>query len=119
MVEVRRGSSQDAGLEYISHPEQKQDLLPRSNFVLGRDLIACESSEDAEMMRWGKTLRWWGKYLLNYFEHRPTNAYTEGANTKIKLLKRASYGLTNIEVYMKKMLLGLLPPLLVCFYHTF
>ena len=76
-------------------------------------LVAYESSEDAEIVRWGRTLRRWRGYLLNYFEHRTTNAYTEGVQTKIKLLKRASYGLRIIEVYVKKMLLRFLPPLLL------
>ncbi len=48
-----------------------------------------------------------------------TNAYTEGVHTKIKLLKRASYGLRNIEVYVKKMHLGFLPPFLMYLHHTF
>jgi len=74
--------------------------------ILERVLIGCETSEDAEMVRWGRTLRRWRKYFLNYFDHRTTNAYTEGVHTKIRLLNRASYGLRNIEVYVKKMLLG-------------
>jgi len=86
--------------------------------ILGRVLIACQSSEDAEMIRWGRTLSRWKPYLLNYYAHR-TNAYTKGVHTKIKLLKRASYGFRNIEVYVKKMLLGFLPPLLMCLHHTF
>jgi len=59
------------------------------------------------------------KSLAITAEHRTTNAYTEGVHTKIKLLKRASYGLRNIEVYVKKMLLGFLPPLLLGLHHTF
>jgi transposase len=71
------------------------------------------------MVCWGRTLKRWKVYLLNYFEHRTTNAYTEGVHTKMKLLKRASYGLRNIEVYVKKMLLGFLPPLFLYFHHIF
>jgi transposase len=78
--------------------------------ILGRILIGCQSSDDAEMVRWGRTLKRWKVYLLNYFEHRTTNTYTEGVHTKMKLLKKASYRLGNIEV-MSKMLLGFLPPL--------
>ncbi len=87
--------------------------------ILERVLIACQTSADAEMVRWGRTLRRWRKHLLNYFEHRTTNAYIEGVHTKIKLLKRASYGLRNIEVYVKKMHLGFLPPFLMYLHHTF
>ncbi len=70
--------------------------------ILERVLIACQTSEAAEMVHRGRTLRRWRKYLLSYIEHRTTNAYTEGVHNKIKLLKRASYGLRNIEVYVKK-----------------
>src|SRR3990167_3890429 len=34
--------------------------------------------------RQGWTLRCWRPYLLNYFEHPTTNAYTEGVHTKIR-----------------------------------
>ncbi|MBC7361737.1 MAG: transposase [Candidatus Aminicenantes bacterium] len=36
--------------------------------------------------------------------HKTTNAYTEGAHTKMKLIKRLSYGYRNVEVYIKKVL---------------
>jgi transposase len=35
--------------------------------------------------------------VCNYFEHHLTSAITEGINTKIKLIKRRSYGLPNFE----------------------
>jgi transposase len=38
-----------------------------------------------------------------------TNGFTEGCHTKIKMLKRVSYGLRNMEVYWRKMLLGFVP----------
>ena len=47
--------------------------------------------------------------ILNYFVSRTTNAYTEGIHTKIKMLKRTSYGFKNIDIYIKKMMLGFLP----------
>jgi len=37
------------------------------------------------------------------------HTFTEGCNTKIKMLKRISYGLKNVEVYWGKMLLGFVP----------
>jgi transposase len=40
------------------------------------------------------------KHLLgicNYFENHTTNGLIEGMNTKIKLIKRMSYGFTNFE----------------------
>lgn len=47
--------------------------------------------------------------ILNYFDHRTTNAFTEGVHTKIKMIKRTSYGFRNAEIYIKKMLLSFLP----------
>jgi len=85
-------------------------------------LIRCqEASDDVAMNDWGRMLRRWQEYILNYFNHKTTNAYTEGAHTKMKLIKRMSYGYRNVEVYIKKVLLSFIPitiiPLLI--YHTF
>ncbi len=35
--------------------------------------------------------------ICNYFERHTTNGITEGMNTKIKLIKRMSYGFTNFQ----------------------
>jgi len=40
----------------------------------------------------------------------------EGCNTKIKMLKRVSYGLRNVEVYWRKMLSGFVSSR--SFFHT-
>ncbi len=36
--------------------------------------------------------------VLNHFDNHTTNGFTEGCNTEIKMLKRISYGLRNVEV---------------------
>lgn len=75
-----------------------------------RDLIAIAGlSDDAEMVRWSRTLERWSEYILNYFHNRTTNAYTEGIHTKIKMVKRVSFGFRNVEVYVRKVLLAVLP----------
>jgi len=56
-----------------------------------------------------KTLIKWQKEMLNYFEYNITNAYTEGVHTRIKLLKRISYGFKNRTNYIAKMTLAFLP----------
>ena len=56
-----------------------------------------------------KTLNRWREYILNYFAYRITNAYTEGIHTRIKLLKRISYGFRNKQNYIAKMTLAFLP----------
>jgi transposase len=47
--------------------------------------------------------------ILNFFETGITNAYTEGVNTKLKLIKRTGFGFKNKEVYIKKALLAFTP----------
>jgi transposase len=58
---------------------------------------------------WAKTLERWKEPILNYFEYRITNGYTEGMHTKFKLLKRLGYGFKDKEVYIRKMALSCLP----------
>lgn len=58
---------------------------------------------------WAKTLERWYDTILNYFDYRITNGYTEGMHTKFKLLKRLGYGFKNKEVYIRKMALACLP----------
>jgi transposase len=72
-------------------------------------LLVAAAAEDAATLIWGRTLRRWRKEILAFFELRITNAFTEGCHTKVKLLKRLSYGFRNVEVYRRKMLLGFLP----------
>jgi transposase len=61
-----------------------------------------------------RTLKRWKKYILNYFSAgRITNAYTEGVHTRIKLLKRISYGFRNKTNYIAKMTLAFLPLLTI------
>jgi len=72
-------------------------------------ILNLRLEDDAELIRWGNTLRRWREPILNYFDNATTNGFTEGCNTKIKMLKRVSYGLRNVEVYWRKMLLGFVP----------
>ena len=62
------------------------------------------------------TLKHWREPILNHFDNHTTNGFTEGYNTKIKMLKRISYGLRNVEVYWRKMLLGFVPSR--SYFHT-
>lgn len=113
--------------EWYWAKEQLRRVYKAQNKVQARallkSLILCmERSQDAAMNDWGRTLARWQEYILNYFDHRTTNAYTEGVHTKMKLMKRMSYGFKNVEVYIKKMLLSFVPITLIPlinFYHTF
>lgn len=68
-----------------------------------------EASDDSTVWAWTRTLRGWRKEIMGYFDLPITNGFTEGCHTKIKLLKRLSYGYRNVQVYLRKMLLGFLP----------
>jgi transposase len=69
----------------------------------------AQLSDDAEMVHCGRTLERWSPHILNFFDHRTTNAYTEGIRTKIKMIKRVSFSLRSVQIYIRKMLLCILP----------
>lgn len=67
-----------------------------------------------ELLRYSKyyrtsieTLKAWREEIITLIETRITNGYTEGIHTKIKLLKRQSYGIKNTTTYIKRVILGL------------
>jgi transposase len=45
-----------------------------------------------ELQAFAQMVKRWRRYIVNYFLSRSTNGRSEGFNTKIKLLKRLSYG---------------------------
>ena len=87
----------------------RQESQAEAARILDNLILNLRSADDGELIRWGNTLKHWRDPILNHFENRTSNGYTEGCNTKIKTLKRVSYGLRNAEVYWRKMLLGFVP----------
>jgi transposase len=87
----------------------RQESREEATKLLDNIIFNLKSSDDGELIRWANTLKHWQEPILNYFDNRTTNGFTEGCNTKIKMLKRVSYGLRNVEVYWRKMLLGFVP----------
>lgn len=77
------------------------------------------NSRKMELIEMGKTLSNWQTEILNYFKCRITNAYTEGLHTKCKLIKRKSFGFRNVQTYVRKLLLGLIPLITILSLHTF
>lgn len=68
-----------------------------------------------------RTLKRWQPCILNYFTNYTTNAFTEGVHTKIKLIKRISFGFSNINNYIAKITLAFLPLIWLInnsIYHT-
>ena len=94
----------------------RQDSREEAVRLLDLIILNLKSEDDGELIRWGNTLRRWREPILNHFDNGTTNGFTEGCNTKIKMLKRVSYGLKNVEVYWRKMLLGFVPSR--SYFHT-
>lgn len=72
-------------------------------------LAYLEGVESSYLTTLRKTLVHWQPQILNHFDHATSNGFTEGCHTKIKMLKRMSYGFNNRERYKIKMLLGFHP----------
>lgn len=59
-----------------------------------------------EFLNTWRTLQWWSEQILNYFDDRVTNSFTEGITNKIKVMKRRSYGFRDPFRYRQKVLLS-------------
>jgi transposase len=55
------------------------------------------------------TLQNWFELILNYFIERWTNAFAEGVNNKIKLIKRRAFGFTNFDHFRLRILVECAP----------
>jgi len=77
--------------------------------ILDMVIAAMRVSDDGEILCWRSMLRRWKDQILNYFDNRTTNAFTEGVHTKIKKIKRVSYEFRNVDVYVRKVVLSFIP----------
>jgi len=76
-------------------------------------------SKHPSIKQWLSTLMRWNVEILAYFDRFTTNGYTEGVNTKLKTIKRLSYGFRNIDNYIRKAMLSFIPiSLLMSYYLT-
>jgi len=96
-----------------------QSQRTEAEALLNRILINAENSDHPEIQRWARTLRTWRSEILAFFDNRISNGFTEGVHTKIKSLKRLSYGFKNINIYVRKMLLAFLPAVSLSFTSHF
>ena len=69
-------------------------------------LEACDRLRLPEFMDCRRMLRNWRDYILNAFDIRLSNGFTEGCNNAIKTLKRASFGGQNFSHFRKRILLS-------------
>ncbi len=112
MADIRRRHKNVAHFHWVK--EQLRDLYEAPNkeearLILQRILLNCQAGTDVALVQWGRTLQAWRDQILAFHELRVTNGYTEGVNTKVKLIKRLSFGFRNPEVYVRKMLLAFVP----------
>lgn len=71
-------------------------------------ISTLESSDDGELISWGRTLYRWREYILNYWNNKSTNGFMEGIHNKMKLIKRISFGFRNKKVFIQKIMLSVL-----------
>ena len=87
----------------------RQRNRQRAEEILDSLIAAMETSHDRDLKQWAGTLYRWKEPILNFFDNRTTNGFTEGVNTKLKLIKRISYGFRNREVFIRKAMLAFIP----------
>ena len=57
-----------------------------------------------------RVLRNWTQYILNAFDCKYTNGFTEGCNNKIKVPKRIAFGYRNFTNFRQRILLSFNTP---------
>ena len=92
-------------LRDIYRLKRKQEAKKRLNILI----TTMYKQKDRGLSQWADTLTYWSEEILNFFDYKITNAYTEGLHTKLKLIKRISFGFRNKEVYIRKAALSCLP----------
>jgi len=80
-----------------------------ATILYGGLIKEMKESNYPSIKHWAKTLNRWQDGILAYFTYHTTNGYTEGVNTKLKTIKRLSYGFRNINNYIRKALLTFIP----------
>lgn len=84
-----------------------------------RIMLLLESADESSYLPvLRRTLKRWKHPILNYFKSKTTNGFTEGCHTKIKMIKRVSFGFRSINNYIAKITLAFLPLIWIMNYHT-
>ena len=88
----------------VYHSNNKQEARKKINhLIMLLDTITYPSKI---MNTFKNTIIKWKEPILNYFDNRTTNGFTEGIHTKFKLIKRISYGFKNPFLYIAKIRLS-------------
>lgn len=99
--ELKRGYQlKELFLDIINHADYENAKEQLNNWI---DL--CRESKIEEFIEASKTIDNWLEYIVNSFiDERYTNGYTEGANNKIKVIKRNAFGYKNFQILRKRIL---------------
>ena len=76
--------------------------LARKSYISLLDEMARSKNPNVAPLR--ATLLSWINEILNYFDHKITNARVEGFNNKCKQVKRKGYGYRKVENYARRCL---------------
>lgn len=76
--------------------------LARKSYIKLLDEMAVSKNPNVAPLR--ATLLSWINEILNYFDHKITNARVEGFNNKCKQVKRKGYGYRKVENYARRCL---------------
>ena len=84
-------------------------LMHSPNSEMAEELLAdwiyrAESSRLSKFRECTRAIHNWGNLILNSFDVRFTNGYTEGCNNKTKVLKRVCYGVRNFARFRNRIL---------------
>lgn len=80
---------------------------PDKKVLLFKEFMAYSSSCDLpEFNKHIQTFFKWHKYIINSFYTNYSNGITEGLNTKIKTLKRVSFGFRNFQNFRLRILMA-------------
>ena len=69
-------------------------------------LDACDRLNLPEFRSCRKMLANWHTYILNAFDIRLSNGFTEGCNNAIKTLKRLAFGFRSFSTFRARILLA-------------
>ncbi len=107
---------------FYYYKEALREMYQLENKEEARDHLettirGMRATDNPELWLWAKSLKAHQEWILNYFDNRTTNAYTEGVHVKLKMLQRVSFGFRNIDVYIRKAMLACLP--LAFIHHSY
>lgn len=85
--------------EFMDSADSEKAKQKLKEFLFKADVLNLDEFKPCTRM-----LRNWSEYILNSFDCRYTNGYTEGVNNSIKALKRIAYGYRNFDNFRTRIL---------------